>query len=399
MIPADVASSLRLLLPNQQGLTDRLGGPQATLPAQRIIDVLGELTPGQRLFAEIQAPLPNGAYRAMIAQREVILSLPFSAKPGDSLELEVVDSDNGLVLAITGKHPQTEETQSGSVTTNLSRTGQLIGDLLNGIDAPGKRAQPALLNRNEPLLQAIPIKGADIAPVLKQAITQSGMFYEAHQARWVSGELPTTALLQEPQGKLSPRQSELAQTNEPTVLATPKENNSDPSAQVISHSATTEPLTEQIKPSLPSVDEPVRMASSPPDSPANTSGNLIHNSLTPLVQQQLDALATQNFAWQGQIWPGQNLSWEIEENRSGNNSQDANSQINWRTRLKLTLPKLGEVSATLCLTPAGTLDIALTADTQSAQNSLQSAQGALLKQLEQNNLILSAFTVQDAGTE
>ena len=102
---------------------------------------------------------------------------------------------------------------------------------------------------------------------------------------------------------------------------------------------------------------------------------------------------------QGQIWPGQNLSWEIEENRSGNNSQDANSQINWRTRLKLTLPKLGEVSATLCLTPAGTLDIALTADTQSAQNSLQSAQGALLKQLEQNNLILSAFTVQDAGTE
>ena len=141
------------------------------------------------------------------------------------------------------------------------------------------------------------------------------------------------------------------------------------------------------------------MASSPPDSPANTSGNLIHNSLTPLVQQQLDALATQNFAWQGQIWPGQNLSWEIEENRSGNNSQDANSQINWRTRLKLTLPKLGEVSATLCLTPAGTLDIALTADTQSAQNSLQSAQGALLKQLEQNNLILSAFTVQDAGTE
>ena len=177
MIPADVASSLRLLLPNQQGLTDRLGGPQATLPAQRIIDVLGELTPGQRLFAEIQAPLPNGAYRAMIAQREVILSLPFSAKPGDSLELEVVDSDNGLVLAITGKHPQTEETQSGSVTTNLSRTGQLIGDLLNGIDAPGKRAQPALLNRNEPLLQAIPIKGADIAPVLKQAITQSGMFY------------------------------------------------------------------------------------------------------------------------------------------------------------------------------------------------------------------------------
>jgi hypothetical protein len=47
----------------------------------------------------------------------------------------------------------------------------------------------------------MPKTAADLAPVLKQAVTQSGLFYEAHQARWVAGDLPTEALRQEPQGK------------------------------------------------------------------------------------------------------------------------------------------------------------------------------------------------------
>ena len=30
-----------------------------------------------------------------------------------------------------------------------------------------------------------------------------------------------------------------------------------------------------------------------------------------VVQQQLEAFATQNFAWQGQVWPGQQMDWEF----------------------------------------------------------------------------------------
>ncbi|MBV5350506.1 hypothetical protein JZU71_05155, partial [bacterium] len=36
-----------------------------------------------------------------------------------------------------------------------------------------------------------------------QAITQSGMFYESHQAEWIEGRYQKADLLQEPQGKLS----------------------------------------------------------------------------------------------------------------------------------------------------------------------------------------------------
>jgi hypothetical protein len=70
-----------------------------------------------------------------------------------------------------------------------------------GIEADGKRAPAAPLNGSAPLVEAMPKTAADLAPVLKQAVTQSGLFYEAHQARWVAGDLPTEALRQEPQGK------------------------------------------------------------------------------------------------------------------------------------------------------------------------------------------------------
>ena len=53
-------------------------------------------------MAEIQAMLPNGSYRAVVAQREITLALPFSAKSGDSLELEVVVSQVPGVIEVNG---------------------------------------------------------------------------------------------------------------------------------------------------------------------------------------------------------------------------------------------------------------------------------------------------------
>ena len=60
--------------------------------------------------------------------------------------------------------------------------------------------------------------------------------------------------------------------------------------------------------------------------------------LVPIVQQQLDALSTQNYAWQGQIWPGQQMQWEIGENPDGARSTENDAIARWQTRLKLVLP-------------------------------------------------------------
>ena len=82
MIPPDVASSLRLVLPDTNALQSQQTAPVPA--AQRIADVLSNAVPGQRILAEIQAMLPNGTYRAVVAQREITLALPFSAKPPGS---------------------------------------------------------------------------------------------------------------------------------------------------------------------------------------------------------------------------------------------------------------------------------------------------------------------------
>ena len=70
----------------------------------------------------------------------------------------------------------------------------------------------------------------------------------------------------------------------------------------------------------------------------------IPDDLRPLVQQQLEAASTQRLAWHGDIWPGQEMQWEIERDaRQGDAVAD--EPVGWRTSLRLTLPRLGEVEA------------------------------------------------------
>ena len=141
MLPPDVASSLRLVQPDSQSVTNAQNQPVAS--SQKIADVLSNLVPGQRVLAEIQALLPNGSYRALVAQRDVTLALPFSAKAGDTLELEVTESDGKLALAFVANRSESAAKSSlESVPTTLSPTGKMIGDLMGGIEGEGKRAHP-----------------------------------------------------------------------------------------------------------------------------------------------------------------------------------------------------------------------------------------------------------------
>jgi hypothetical protein len=174
-----------------------------TPPGQEITDKLSGLVVGQRLLAEIQSLLPNGSYRALINQRSVTLALPFAARSGDAIELEVAESNGKLTLAVLAK-TVSDSGQRGveAAATSLSRTGQLISDLLGGARNAGPVALP--LNGNQPIAARPPANAQELLPLLKQAISESGMFYESHQAEWVEGRYSKAQLLQEPQGKLLP---------------------------------------------------------------------------------------------------------------------------------------------------------------------------------------------------
>jgi hypothetical protein len=372
MIPPDVASSLRQILPDREAAGNAQTQPVPA--AQRIADALSNFAPGERIFAEIQALLPNGTYRAIVAQREVTLALPFSAKAGDTLELEVSESDGKLTLAFVANRSDASAGKAlpESVTTSLSSAGKMIGDLLNELSADGKRAPPAPLNGNQALIETMPkVAATDLAPVLQQALTKSGMFYEAHQARWVAGELPLSALQEEPQGKMAARTSD-ASVSPGASSATSTNTPADKSETGLS----------------------ANQASSRSEQ-ASQPGNVVARELTPLVQQQLDALATKNFVWQGQIWPGQQLWWEISDNPNDSRSaNDVEATSRWQTRLKLSLPSLGGIDTVLHLQPGGKVDIVMTTDSPSSEERLRQNARALQEHLETAGINLSQFIVR-----
>lgn len=105
-----------------------------------------------------------------------------------------------------GAHPPAPalaaSTPGSPATTRISATAHLIDTLL-ALDARGK---PLPLNSAQALASTAPTPqngGTQrLAIGLRNAFERSGLFYEAHQARWMAGRLPLAQLLQEPQAKV-----------------------------------------------------------------------------------------------------------------------------------------------------------------------------------------------------
>ena len=425
MIPPDIASTLRATIAEQQTSALQQQQTQPVLPAQRINDALSNLVPGQRIFAQVQGMLANGTYRAVVAQREITLALPFAAKAGDSLELEVAETDGKITLAfIANRGDGSSRPEQQSVATSLSQAGKLIGDLMQEISGDGKRAPAAPLNASQPLTTAMPKDAAQLIPVLKQALSQSGMFYESHQAKWVAGQFTTEQLRQEPQGRLPLPASlqatappNLPQPNATTGLPQTPSTGQQPATQssgqpqqiaptgaqttvstIGTSGETPDALSQggqsQIANSGNTANSSTNLATGRENTqPAPPGGSPIPREITPLVQQQLDGLANQTFAWQGQVWPGQKMWWEIGENPEDSRRVGDESSARWRTRLKLELPQLGGVDARLFLQAGGELGVRILASTDQGELKLREAMPALQQQLEAAGLRVNQILI------
>jgi hypothetical protein len=314
--------------------------------------------------------------------------LPFSAKSGDSLELQVTESDGKLALAVVSRQEgEGGKTAAASTSATLSRTGQLISDLFSGAREAKGGSVALPLNGNQPIASAPPSSAQDLLPLLKQAITQSGMFYEAHQAEWIEGRFAKAALLQEPQGKLS----------SPAAFAAASAEELAGTAHLKIPQNTGEPVAST--PRL-AADVVAQTQSSGVDTskagvaqtPAQQPGQMVAPQAQPLVQQQLEALATQNFSWQGQIWPGQEMRWEIDEDAARRGQESDETANKWTTRLRMSLPNLGEIDAQIRL-QGDQITLAMTAGNTETRNLMRTASVALRKQFDEAGLTLAAMAV------
>ena len=191
----------------------------------------------------------------------------------------------------------------------FSRTAQLLTRLAALVGAaPADDAQTPQAPKSLPALNAPVSRPEALAAALDQSISTSGMFYEAHLARWAKGDYPLARLSQEPQFDAN-----LGGARDLGPAGKPGEG--------------------------------------PP---------VIAERLAPLVAQQLATLENQTVTWNGQFWPGQAGRLEIQPDppyrRDGSKGQgDAEAATEdgqplvWITRLTLDLPHVGHVEALLAL--------------------------------------------------
>lgn len=331
MIPTDVGVQVRAQ--TEPGL-----GPVravAEIPAD-----LPELRQGQVFRARIQEVLPENTYKALVAGRSLTLSLPEGAKTGDTLELVVIDRTPRAIVA-QSVPAGTAALGDSYQQARLSATGQLIAALL---PREGDSTVPVALTRGRPVLARIPASAAEVArslpTQLAQAVGTSGLFYEAHQVQWVLGQWPRSRLLAEPQGEYS-RDGLRAGWVPVSEEATPQES------ALATRRGAANPA--QSAPTLMQTLFGGGAAASAAGEDASQQANqvaarMIPEDLRPLVQQQLEAAATQRVAWHGEIWPRQEMDWEIR--RDAPQRGDASGEeAAWTTNLRLSLPRLGEIDA------------------------------------------------------
>ncbi|OLL29277.1 flagellar hook-length control protein FliK [Burkholderia sp. SRS-W-2-2016] len=260
---------------------------------------------------------------------------------------------------------------------------------------------------------------AALAAALERTVGDSGLFYEAHLAAWLSGQRTPAELAGEAQNRLVagsplppgwnsatgatgdtaaqsaggwPGQTGATADGTPRGMAGSGNGNNangaqggtpggmqagTPNGPSSEHNAGAHPLPsiltaqaarlaagELLASSMSDLSGPAPHtglhSGAAPNADSSSAQNAqalaaaVHPATVPLVRQQLDLLATGQFRWSGEAWPGARLDWTVEQDgdewdRSGGGLASEDDQP-WRTRLTLSLPTLGTVDAELILT-------------------------------------------------
>lgn len=266
-------------LPLYLRLDKLLLGAAVDTPVQKI-------APGQPVTGVIQGKTNEG-FKVLVFGRSFQMHLPDHLQVGDAVKFEVIATQPRLTLSLVA---------SSAPLSTIEQIGETSRMIANLADLP-RESQVAQPKGSSPIIPAgQPPDPRLLAAALHDTISQSGLFYESHQAQWLAGERSTEQLLKEPQN----------------LLAAQK--------------------TGQIPTST---------------APVSTETGIAPAQL-PIVQQQLHTLEHNYIAWTGQVWDGQRMQWDIQKEPKSPTAEHAEHQ--WSTSIELALPMLGNICARLVFT-------------------------------------------------
>jgi hypothetical protein len=359
------------------GLAQRLAAltresVQTTGPIAALTDQLPEFEPGERYTARILQNLRDGLARADVGGQTVTLRLPQNIPEGRTVSLTHVGrSAQTLVAALDGDNAAPPDGEGAAdnagSAVRLSVPARTIAGLLDGPEP-----QPTRLANGKPMLDPAAMLNAatgtldndatpQIAGRLAQAIGTSGLFYEAHQAQWVSGERPLESTAAEPQRALDPGKP-APRAGLPPEQAIATDDSAAPT--VLPGNANSTRADDDAMQDTVALRGDMALRERAEAAKADTGPPA---ELRPLVQNQLLGLSQHTLAWEGLAWPGQTMKIEIDDpepRRHGETGPEADSapEIPWTSRVRLTLPGLGEVETSLTLWKDHGLTLGISAD-------------------------------------
>jgi hypothetical protein len=350
--------------------------------------LLAGLEPGQRLSGRVHGYLANGEFLVELAARQarsqdgqtVQMRLPAGVHQGDLLNLVFVSREPRPTFMIAAG----DALSPPGVSSRVSDAGRFIDELLR---QPAVSAGLTTLSSTGSLLMGPPLDSMQLARSLAAALDRSGLFYESHQAQWVAGLRSLPKLLLEPQARLS------SKAGFATTAITARAQGTEAGAG--GEAGTSGGLSgERGDPAAPSAGH-------------GDTGGPVHPDALALVRQQLDILETRQFALQGMAWPGQVIMWEAAQEKpqdrgeSDKRNQGAGGQAasTWRTTVRLTLPSLGHIAASLRLEANGgcALDVHLAAAEPGAAAALRASAALLAGGLKAAGIELRSMEAEHDG--
>ena len=311
----------------------------------RLAQLLGRPQPAQLL-----SRFDDGSFLVRIQDAAVRAHLP----PGTRATVGAT-----ITLTLTSLSPRPtfllgEPAAAGPAS--LSPAARLVDGLLQRQAGEAGPAPPG----PAPLLAPPGAVPARRAASLGDALEFSGMFYESHLAQWIGGERSLAQILREPQ----------ARTKAGGAAASPPDN--------------TDAAPDDRQAAIP----PERDAAAA--RPGNSAGS------EHLLRLQLDALEQRRLSWQGELWPGQPLEWRIEERQDREpeaGSGEEGARRAWQSVLRLDLPALGRLEATLQLA-GDRLQVAIRAADAESAAALREQRDALAAALEAAGIAPDLLTVR-----
>ena len=252
--------------------------------------------PGQPSAAAGAAQLPGGADAE-------------AAPPGTAAQTAAqaaAGRPQSAAAALLGKAPLIPSEQLPPLDKNtpqstLSPAARALSSALaSAYTTPGV---PVTINGKTPLSEGGPPDAGKLAQNLRQALGDSGLFYESHVAEWAEGKRALQDLQREPQ-----------------------------------------------------MQRMAQAAAAAAQSPAEAANKLLNGpdlSAAQMINQQLHTQDQGKLIWQGQAWPGQPMQWQVERDQRDSREQGGRGERDdtpvWRSGVRFRFPLLGKVGAQVTL--------------------------------------------------